>query len=414
MRPDDTERRIRSWLDEGPELAPDDLIESVLAHVPATRRRPRWAVAELPLNSRLAALLSVAVVVVLVVALSWVWLGRIASPGTSTSGPGTFVRLATAADFGNVSISDAITVGSGIVAVGTTSVGGHDSVSVWSSPDGLAWARSPSDPAFVDTTAGRLAERGNRIVLAGYSCPAGGIYCGDSRLFLAISGGAWQAATGIVSGFSYNAVAAGGTRFVAVGTVEDSLGDVNGVVATSIDGLSWSETAPDAMAGATIGGVAAGPAGLVAVGQIGGQGIVRTSTDGQTWTRIWSPPTGGTLTDVAWIGSHWVAVGSGAGRAMAWTSSDGTTWQPVQTGSGLDGSTVDRITAIGSQLIALGESTPGDGAAWQSSDGTSWSRLQTGDIFTNAGISAVASINGRVVLFGASASGQALVAVGAP
>ena len=33
MRPDDAERRIRSWLDDGPGRAPDDLIESVLAEV---------------------------------------------------------------------------------------------------------------------------------------------------------------------------------------------------------------------------------------------------------------------------------------------------------------------------------------------------------------------------------------------
>jgi hypothetical protein len=413
MRPDDTERRIQRWLDEGPEQAPDDLIESILAHVPATRRRPRWALAERPLHARVAALLSVAVVLVLVVALSSVWLGRIAAPGTSTSGPGPFVRLATA-DFGNESISDAITVGSGIEAVSTASIGGRNSVAVWTSPDGLAWARSPSDPAFVDTTAGRLAELGNRVVLTAYSCPAGGIYCSDSRLFGATGGGPWQAATGINAGFSYNAIAAGATGFVAVGTEEDAYGDVNGVVATSIDGSSWSEATPFAMTGATIGGVAAGPNGLVAVGQVRGQGVVWRSPDGLTWTPIGSPPTGGTLTDVAQVDSHWVAVGSGARGSMAWTSSDGTTWRPVPTGSGLDGSTVDRIISIGSQLIALGESTSGDGVAWQSSDGTSWTRLQTGDIFTKAAISAAALINGRLVLFGASASGQAIVAVGAP
>src|ERR1019366_5410766 len=138
----------------------------------------------------------------------------------------------------------AIPVGSGILAAGSASTGGHNVVAFWSSADGLSWSRSPSDPAFANTTAGRLAERGDRVVLAAYSCPAGGTYCGESQLFVAIAGGPWQAATGISSGFLYKAVAAGGQGFVAVGTEEDSLGNVTGgVVATSIDGSSWSETA---------------------------------------------------------------------------------------------------------------------------------------------------------------------------
>jgi hypothetical protein len=411
MRPNNTERRIRSWLDEGPEVAPDDLIESVLAQVPATRRRPRWAVAGGLFSTRLVALFGVGLAALLIVALAWVWPGRPGLPGATSSHPGTFAQLATGLDFGSGSISDAIPVGSGILAAGSASTGGRDVVAFWSSADGLSWTRSPSDPAFVDTTAGRLAERGNRVVLAAYSCPPGGIYCGDSLLFVTVAGGTWQAATGITAG-SYEAVVAGGPGFVAVGT-DQEVGGVSAVVATSIDGFSWTETMPGAMTGATIGGLAAGPARLVAVGQVAGQPAVWTSSDGRTWTRISSPPTGGTLTDVAQVDANWVAVGSGAGRAMAWTSSDGTAWRPVPAGAGLDGSTVDRIEVVGSEFVALGQSTPRDGAAWLSVDGTSWSRLDTGDIFNRANITAVTSIDGRLVLFGVDASGQAILAAGA-
>lgn len=417
MRPDDTERRIRSWLDDGPDRAPDDLIESVLADVPATRRRPRWAVGELPSNGRQAALVGVAIVVLLGIAVGWAWLGRLGSAGSSTNRTAPMERLATGADFGNEAISDVIPAGPGLVAVGTISIAGHDSVAFWSSPDGLSWTRAPADSVFLDSTAGRVAQSRNQLVLGAFSCVPGGTYCSTSKLFASIAGGPWHAATGINSDSSYQAVVAGGAGFVAAGTAQDALDHSTGVFATSVDGLNWSEGPPTAaMAGATIGGLAAGPSGLVAVGQLGGRPAVWTSPDGLSWTPVGlaNAPTGGTMTDVAQAGAHWVAVGSRAGQATAWTSNDGASWQPSPPGSGLEGTTVRRIVAIGSGFVALGESSPGDGAAWQSADGTSWTQLNTGDIFNNGGVSAVGAVDGRLVLFGVSASGQTIVAVSNP
>ena len=162
-----------------------------------------------------------------------------------------------------------IPAGPGLVAVGTISIGGHDSVALWSSPDGLIWTRVPTDPVFLDATAGRLAQRGNELVLDAFSCVPGGTYCSTSKLFVSVAGGPWQVANGINSDWSYQAVAAGGPGFVAAGTTQDALDHSTGVVATSADGLHWSEAPPAGMAGATIGGLAAGPTGLVAVGQLG-------------------------------------------------------------------------------------------------------------------------------------------------
>jgi hypothetical protein len=417
MRPDDAERRIRGWLEDGPDRAPDDLLESVLADVPVTRRRSRWAVGEPPSTGRQAALLGVAIVVLLGLALGWAWLRQPGSPGSSTNQLAPLERLATAADFGNEAISDVIPAGPGLVAVGTISIGGHDSVAFWSSPDGLSWTRAPTDSVFLDSTAGRLAQRGNQLVLDAFSCVPGGTYCSTSKLFVSVAGSPWHPATGVNTDWSYQAVVAGGPGFVAAGTAQDALDHPTGVVATSVDGLNWSEVPPTAaMAGATIGGLAAGPTGLVAVGQLGGLPAVWTSPDGLTWTRVASAnaPAGGTITDVAQAGSHWVAVGNRAGQATAWTSNDGTSWQPGPPGSGLEGTTIRRIVAIGSGFVALGESSPGDGAAWQSADGTSWTQLDTGDIFKNGGVSAVGAVDGRIVLFGEGASGQTIVAVSVP
>jgi hypothetical protein len=417
MRHDDAERRIRGWLDDGPDRAPDDLIESVLADVPVTRRRSRWAVGELPSNGRQAALVGGAIVVLLGLAFGWAWLGRLGSAGSSTNRTVPMERLAPVPDFGNEAISDVIPAGPGLVAVGTISISGHDSVAFWSSPDGLTWTRAPADSVFLDSTAGRLAQRGNQLVLDAFSCVPGGTYCSTSKLFVSVAGRPWDTATGVNLDWSYQAVVPGGPGFVAAGTAQDALDNSSGVFATSVDGVNWSEVPPTGViAGATIGGLAAGPTGLVAVGQLGGRPAVWTSPDGLTWTRVGSAnaPTGGTVTDVAQAGSHWVAVGNRTGQATAWTSNDGTSWQPGPPDSGLEGTTIRRIVAIGSGFIALGESSPGDGAAWQSADGASWTQLDTGDIFKNGGVSAVGAVDGRIVLFGEGASGQTIVALSVP
>lgn len=46
IRPDDREemdRRLRTWLDDGPDYAPHGFADQIMAPVPAMRRRPRWA-----------------------------------------------------------------------------------------------------------------------------------------------------------------------------------------------------------------------------------------------------------------------------------------------------------------------------------------------------------------------------------
>jgi hypothetical protein len=410
MRTDDAERRVRSWLETGPERAPDELIESVLAQVPAVRRRPRWMVSR-RLGGRVGALVAAAIVASLLVASAWVLPGRLGSPGVSNPDQGTFVQVATPPDF--AAISDAIPVGGGILATGTTTFGGHDSIAVWSSPDGRTWIASPPAPLFEDATSGRLAEQANRVVILAFKCQVGGSYCGESTMFVATVGAPWQAVSGIGAG-AYDAVIAGGPGFVAVGSGNTSATEVQGYVATSSDGSTWSEIAPADMAGARIGGVAAGPARLIAVGQAGQQPAAWISTDARTWTRVAGGPSGGTLSDVAFINGRWVAVGTGSGRSMAWTSGDGSNWQAVPAGSGPDGASLTRIVQVGSRVIALGQSTSGAGAAWQSVDGTSWTRLQTGDIFDQASISAVASDGGNLALFGVTATGHSIVAMGAP
>ena len=105
-------------------------------------------------------------------------------------------------------------------------------------------------------------------------------------------------------------------------------------------------------------GIAAGPAGLVAVGE---QGTILTSTNGSTWTRRVSGTTD-RLSGVTFGAGQYVAVGDN-GRVLH--SGDGSTWfatQPATT------SPLDNVVYAIGQYVAVGDGgtivTSPDGLAW--------------------------------------------------
>jgi hypothetical protein len=414
MRPDDTERRVREWLAEAPERAPDDLIESVLAEVPATKRRSPWQ-PYLPWNlpgARLAGLTAAALVVALLVSLAWS--GRLAGPGSAGPRPGQ-VQPIDVTPFGHAAITDVIDGPSGLLATGTLVENGHDQVAVWSSTDGLGWTRDADASLPRDTTAGRLAQDGTTTVMVALTCPPGPTYCGDTIVLADVAGRGWQVASG--TGDGPTTIISGGPGFVAAGSNQDLSGPT-GVVMTSTDGTSWTvDSSYPVFAGASIGGLAGGTGhGFVAVGQLQGAPVVWTSTDALAWTRA-APAdsmSGGQLSDVALAGSRWVAVGNGPAGGLAWSSADGTAWQAAAADSGLDAANLSRVVALGSEVVALGTSTGGDGAAWVSSDGATWARLPTGSVFASAQITAVSEIDGRYLLLGQTATGSPVGALVAP
>ena len=132
-------------------------------------------------------------------------------------------------------------------------------------------------------------------------------------------------------------------------------------------------------------GVAAGPAGLVAVGSvcqndpIACQPAVWTSTDGTSWTRAADvPKLSGELKAVATSGAGYVAVGAQSScpsslqgavgcPALILTARDGQTWiqQPFEQLGDLR-----TITRIGDRFFATAPDGPG--LLWTSSDGTGW------------------------------------------
>lgn len=183
--------------------------------------------------------------------------------------------------------------------------------------------------------------------------------------------------------------------------------------------------------------VAAGPAGLVAIGfdyDPSGPAIWR-STDGQAWERVQvafgaSPADAfyHRITAVAASPQGYVIVGyvidfvdpgpSARARAAAWTSPDGVTWTRAADTADMDvGPCVDTgeapscggmravvatatgFAAIGQAQTAADFTVPSRPAAWTSRDGLTWTRSDTGLDF-----------NG--LLSGVTAGGPGLVAVG--
>jgi hypothetical protein len=182
---------------------------------------------------------------------------------------------------------DVVATPSGFVAVGLDGSGGDWDAAVWTSPDGLAWSRVPHDEAV-------------------------------------FGGPGTQAMIGIE---------ASGPGLVAVGheslTLDESEppvaadADRDGAVWVSADGSTWARVPHDeAVFGGdgdqVITGVAAGPAGIVAVGRTaeGEQtsAAVWVSTDGASWARVddglfTGPGQGAAMRDVIAVGDRFVAVG---------------------------------------------------------------------------------------------------------
>jgi hypothetical protein len=140
-------------------------------------------------------------------------------------------------------------------------------------------------------------------------------------------------------------------------------------------------------------GIAAGRAGLVAVGIDYGRAevneddlsVVWTSPDGETWHRIDDEPDffDTRMRDVAWFdeGGAYVAVGSDESEGSVWMSPDGISWEqvavfPIAPGGGIG---LNSVAATGSGVVAAGEEWLSAGervaATWLSADARTWSRF---------------------------------------
>ena len=355
-------------------------------------------------------------------------LGRLRTEVAAPLPPRSWAPLGDASPFVDAQVYDVLGTGANLLALGEITGPDHPGPAGWMTTDGLTWTRLPPEAMFSGGRGEHLAANGDTMVVLGsdygngtaQSLPApkawltrGQRSC-DSCLNLP-PGNSWQdAGTSFPRGETtlilFEALTSGGPGFVAVGK-EDVfpmqsavVPPVGARVATSADGSTWTlndPQAPEFVAG-WMHDVAAGPAGIVAVGETALAPTVWYSADGGSWTRLPDAisPSSASIRSVATGPGGFVAVGDDGDTALAWVSSDGRSWRQSPASPSLERARMLWVRWLGSSFVATGETASGDGVAWESPDGDAWTRLDTGSIFRGASIQRAASIGSRSVLFG--------------
>ncbi len=215
-------------------------------------------------------------------------------------------------------------------------------------------------------------------------------------------------------------VAAGPAGLVAVGYV---LPGFTGAAWRSTDGQRWSLTTAAFAGISMLASVAADDHGYIAVGRSGDGATAWRSTDGLVWTRA---PGGGALatpqlrlaaverwrggfTAVGFAGSEF-----GSADAAFLTSPDGLAWTRAPETAGMRSARVVAVAAGGPGLVAVGSTGPfgsdGPAAAWTSADGVRWDRAPDQPVLHGIRLRAVAPQASGVALGASAAPG--VVAVG--
>lgn len=284
---------------------------------------------------------------------------------------------------------DGIAYGNGLFAAvsANTFNGSATTSAIMTSPDGITWTErtNPSPTRYF-----RDITYGNGMFVA--------VGTAGQSLW-STDGITWNASTLANITKNYYAVSFGAGTFVAVG-------GNGGAIATSTNGVTWTEPVSSTITTSNLRGVAYGNGTWVAVGSDVGTPQVLTSPDGGTWTGQ-TAASALTWYDLAFAQGLFVAVATGGANPVM-TSTDGITW----TSRTAPASPQWRGVAYGNGTwVAVAGTLDGAsvGATMRSSDGITWTQT------TPASTS-----NWRDVTFGGStfvavaADGSVMTSIGTP
>ena len=205
-------------------------------------------------------------------------------------------------------------------------------------------------------------------------------------------GATWTAYNNAFTRQGVNAICYGNGRFVA-GTSE-------GTLASSTDGITWTQSASkpfgtDTSGNSAVYAVAYGNGRFVAAGKPQGN-VAYSEDDGETWVAVADSVFGAGIYSLAWGGGRFVAGGYGGKMA---TSTDGKTWTAVKDstfGSGAE-SGIYGIAYGNGRFVTVGRSKMAT-----STDGETWTAIQ--------GVGNIQMVNiawggGRFVALGVLGSG---------
>lgn len=222
-----------------------------------------------------------------------------------------------------------------------------------SSADGNAWSdvqTSKEGEVF------RAASYGSGRFVAVGTFGGTGIFSTSSH------GAAWEpGSTSAKPVYALRGLGFGREQFLGLGGDPGAVGDSRPFIATTTDGLVWSQ--PEPVTGKEIlRRVAWGNDRFVAVGD---RGRRAASSDGRTWTDATGVKAIDTLIDVAFGKGLFVGVGL---HGLRMSSVNGIGWSERLVGE--EGEHINSVIWTGERFVAVGQ-----GATYFSPDGSAWQRL---------------------------------------
>ncbi|MGI8736778.1 MAG: hypothetical protein ACR2KS_05885 [Candidatus Eremiobacter antarcticus] len=211
---------------------------------------------------------------------------------------------------------------------------------VWRSTAGGAWERLPQQAQMQTGTIDGLVSANGMLVAHGWAGEEA-----QSIVWTSTDGATWASTTDLAEMDPVTAMGAAPTGLVAFGTkFASEAADLELVAAAATDGAHFARVPAPALPSATVHSVAAGPLGMVAVGEVEDidlafTGVALYSIDGLSWTQIAAPDesfANSAITLVHAVRAGYVAIGVvpqlddfGISTGASWFSSDGQSWQAL-------------------------------------------------------------------------------------